>query len=441
MNLQNFENVVRSGLRNQEVPLDTDKLITNLFSPQKPARRIAFFWWFTGMITILSGIGIFLFIKGQGNGQLMEKSCDKIVVEEAKIKRAAFSTPGIVDSERDNQLISSDRNQKEKFATLTSEHIHNNSKINKKNLHNSVAGQVGESTKEIITASLTNETFPNQIIETSEKISSLSIKSPVSLEKPKRPGRKKVECPTFSNKKKISMFVQPEFGMSIPQKTLTENIPDNSEATAYRKSHEKTLEGIHAGLVAGCFIGSTPLYVYTGLGYSRLTEKLDLTYQYTRLDTTFGIISITQSQTGDTVTVVYGDIVTESTISGQKIKHHQFQSFDIPLCVGYQFALGQKWNANIEGGILFNISLKATGQILQSLHDFKPVIKNEYHSSLGLGYRLGAGIEYLAFPSLGIGLQARVQGYGKSFSNMNAGFQQKYIIPGGNLYLRYYFSL
>ena len=37
---------------------------------------------------------------------------------------------------------------------------------------------------------------------------------------------------------------------------------------------------------------------------------MNLEYSYIKRDTTQGIISITVSQTGDTITTIYGDIIT-----------------------------------------------------------------------------------------------------------------------------------
>lgn len=254
-----------------------------------------------------------------------------------------------------------------------------------------------------------------------------------------KPKRRKVECPTFQNKRKVLFFIQPEIGISSPIKSLEEKIIDNSEVTALRKENEKPLEGLHAALYAGVHLGRSPFYVKTGFAYSRLAERMDLSYNTTQMDTTFGIISVTQSQSGDTLTVIYGNIITERTVSGQKIKHYYHHLYDIPLCVGYQYPLTPRLMLGVEVGLVFNVGLRPKGEILTTPTEFAPVNPVLYERSLGLGWRAGLDVEYALTGKISLGLNARFNGFTRSFSNEIATYNQKYLVPGVFLYGKYYF--
>jgi hypothetical protein len=77
--------------------------------------------------------------------------------------------------------------------------------------------------------------------------------------------------------------------------------------------------------------------VSTGLHYSRITERMNLQYTYLRSDTTQGIISINGFlKTGDTITTIYGDIITQTRITGTTKSHYTLSTFDIPLSLFYE---------------------------------------------------------------------------------------------------------
>lgn len=118
-----------------------------------------------------------------------------------------------------------------------------------------------------------------------------------------------------------------------------------------RKNNETSLEGLQAAIYGRVAHRNSGIYFQSGIYLSRQSERMNLEYNYTKLDTVQGIISITKSSTNDTLTVIYGDIVREINVNGQSIAHHIFQTFDIPLAIGYERAIGAKdFNFGIEGG-------------------------------------------------------------------------------------------
>ncbi|MFZ1703159.1 MAG: hypothetical protein WAT79_02370 [Saprospiraceae bacterium] len=434
MKFSAFEKQIQQMLYNKEEALDTNALLDKIFQNDKKRRKIFPFWW---VVTGIAG-GILMFY---GSSEFLHEAKsipvhkgEQVVIDTKDVASNALNHPSKTTSfpsisEYENSTNSPRQDSKVVFGKKIKKDIRlvqENVMIDSKNLN--------EDVENILNSQRNHTVLENaQIIPRGKFVVE-------SYHKPIFPKRKSIECPSFSLKKKTSLFVSPEFGLSYPIKTLQERVADNSEVTDFRREQEKTLEGLHGALYLGMYVGKTPLYIKTGLAYSRLSEKLDLVYNYTRKDTMYGIVSITKSQNGDTITVIYGDIVTESVVKGQKIKHHYFHLLDIPICAGYQFSLADRWNLGVEAGILINIGLKTEGQVLASLQDFKPVEKSNYQKTLGLGYRGGLDVEFALQKNIGIGIQSRVTMYTKSFTSPHSNFKQNYWVPGLHLYAKYYFT-
>ena len=119
-----------------------------------------------------------------------------------------------------------------------------------------------------------------------------------------------VKCPSFKTKKPIRFSLIPEIGYFYPLTTFGSRNPVTSEVLDIRKQNETTLEGIQAALYGKVGWKAIPWYFKTGLNYGRITRRMDLDLSFVRKDTTIGIISITESQNGDTLTVIRGPIIT-----------------------------------------------------------------------------------------------------------------------------------
>lgn len=196
-----------------------------------------------------------------------------------------------------------------------------------------------------------------------------------------------VICPTFRKKGRFTLDIIPEIGYFRPLKNLQYDVNEPNNIYDLRHQHESTLEGLNAGLYVRLMNDKLPVFFQAGASFSRMSEKMPLDYAYTKRDTTRGIISITQSQSGDTVTVIYGDIIHENKISGRKTSHHHFTLIDVPVSLGFEKSFGS-WSAGIEGGIVLNLAMKASGQILASDTSFTAIDQpiEAYKSRLGLSY-------------------------------------------------------
>lgn len=229
---------------------------------------------------------------------------------------------------------------------------------------------------------------------------------------------------------KLSLI--PEIGYFKPFKSLTSETAVPSETFELRKADEKSLEGLQAALYARLQRPGANWGISTGLQYTRLSEQMNLAYSYIRRDTTQGIISVTVSQTGDTITTIYGDIISETRVTGTTKAHYYLSTFDIPLSVFFEkdfnsFAIGG------EAGVYFNLALASKGKILNTANDFIDVKSAAaFRSSIGVsGF---AGI-YVKKP-LGIGnLMFSIRGrYNPSvFNTQGYGTIQKYQFVGAHL--------
>lgn len=442
-----FEKQIQQTLYNREEPLDTDSLIWKIFQKEEKKRRIIPFWWIITGVVMCTGI-IMSFYFSQTNAiSVVNTNGEKNVSgKNIEVDGELSTSNSVVHEETKNSVVEPNDGTNTTMKKPFTDFDKNVSASSFVSSGISESNNTKSESSYPLSLHQNNSIFSeNQKNEVSKNISGFpflntEIHQVVALNR-FFPKKRKVECPSFSLKKKWRFFIQPDAGVSKPQKTLQERLPDNSQVTAFRKEHEKTIEGIHAGVQAGLFLGKSPFYASAGFSYTRISEKLDLVYNYTELDTTYGIVSITKSENGDTVTVIYGDIVTEKSTKGQKIKHHYFHLLDIPLIFGYQYDLSNRWSLGISGGVILNVGLRTNGQVLSTLNDFKPIEKDKYHTTLGLGYRCGVDVEYAMTPSFAFGINTRLTGYGKSFSSPYSNFRQNYLIPGIHIFGRYHFSL
>lgn len=250
---------------------------------------------------------------------------------------------------------------------------------------------------------------------------------------------KDIECPTFSKKNNFYFELIPEVGIFKPFKNLEALSAEPTEVFTLRDGNEKSLEGLQAGLYIKLRNTKSPFSFRTGVEYQQLTEKMKLNYEYLTRDTTIGIISITESQTGDTLTIIRGPIITETTHSGSQVAHHQFRTFDVPMVLGYEKSLGS-FDIGVEAGISLNVSLRSNGNVLASSNSFTALPDNNlYKSSLGLNY-LGGLYVAKNFESIGrfyLALRGRV--IPNSFNAASNTVKQSYTYTG--LHLGYIFTL
>ncbi|MEZ4910515.1 MAG: hypothetical protein R2774_06605 [Saprospiraceae bacterium] len=198
---------------------------------------------------------------------------------------------------------------------------------------------------------------------------------------------KKVQCADFFVGRKVAFAIIPEIGIFYPFKSLENNASEPTLILPLREENETSLEGLFAALYGRMTFRRSGFYIQAGVSYARHVEKMSLSYDFIEKDTTRGIISTTISTNGDTITNIYGDIIKETHLSGNKIVHHSFSLIDIPIVVGYEKPFGD-WIIGADLGVNVNVNMKANGKILSSATDFQPTDTNPYNFNKNVGLQL-----------------------------------------------------
>lgn len=249
---------------------------------------------------------------------------------------------------------------------------------------------------------------------------------------------RKVKCPSFGDPTEWYIDIIPTLGGGIPQKSL-DIINFNDDVYALRDQQESPLEVLTASLTARVSNNKLPVYIRGGAAYSRLTERMKLNITYVERDTTVGIISITQSQNGDTLTVIQGDIITETEYTRKSSDHYYLHLIDIPVSIGYLHDMKNGWRVGGELGAQLNLSLKAKGKILETPSEYTELpAAGRFKNSLGLSYFGGLSIERQIGEVGAFYINPQVRYIPNSLNPSSYGLEQKYTLYSLNVgYVHY----
>lgn len=240
----------------------------------------------------------------------------------------------------------------------------------------------------------------------------------------------KIKCPTFKiGGSPWSYSIIPEVGYMLAQQDLEDNSMEPAATTALRMEEEEALEGLQAALYGRLMHEAVPVYLKAGISYSRISHRMPLEYSYTEVDTTQGIISITESPTGDTVTTIIGDIITETMVSGNTTKHYYTHQWDLPIALGYEQPLGGL-TVGVEGGVNINLRTNVKGSILRTPSEFgEAVTETDVVRRVGLGFFGGVhvGKYFDGFGEIYLAARAR---YIPDISPEVTNTDQKYMLYG-----------
>lgn len=450
MEYNKFERQIANTLRQDEVSLDINALIDGIHGNKKKDRKWMLLWFFViGSILMASGL---VYIS---SGQLQGGSIVDVKENSKSLATRESNESEVKIIQNQNEIISTNQmNNNQLTSSSESQAMFNDNSVNKsKSLYKIGKTQSSKSTitttqnqkvKEVLAEkqtisydALASESNTTRNIDDISMLSNLS--SNIIFDRP-QVVTDKVVCPTFSSRHRWYIELIPEIGYFRPLKTLENTTGEQNNVFDLRNKNEKTLEGIQAALYLQLRKQKSPLYLKAGLSYARLTEKMQLDYSYTKLDTSRGIISVTVSQTGDTVTTIIGDIVTESKLSGKKVAHHSFSLYDIPVAIGYEKKMGM-WSFGIEGGVMLNLSMQASGSTLATDTSFVSVdtSPNQYRTNVGLSYFGGLSVGR-DFNRLGrIYLAVRARFIPNTFTTDAQRFRQSYNFVGLHLGYMYTF--
>lgn len=444
MKYQDFENKLSGQLYNEEMYVNIPSLLQDLGLEKKKRRIIWLPFLLVGILVLMAGI----YIYNNTDEKLPENAGNLVTTTITPLQENNVSVSPLSDihtqiNENDHAHANSNLYPNQINSTTKQE-----SAINKKATTNNILiPQSGETTTAALSIAAINEENADETKHIPSLMSNevLNIKPIQSLNQLIENSaslplwHKDIECPTFSKKSNFYFELIPEVGIFKPFKKLESLSAEPTEVFTLREDNEKPLEGLQAGLYIKLRNTKSPFSFRTGVEYQQLTEKMKLDYKYITRDTTIGIISITESQTGDTLTIIRGPIITETTHSGSQVAHHQFRTFDVPMVLGYEKSLGS-FDIGVEAGISLNVSLRSNGNVLASNSSFTTLPdKNLYKSSIGLNY---LGSVYLAknFESIGrfyLALRGKV--IPNSFNAASNTVKQSYTYTG--LHLGYIFTL
>jgi hypothetical protein len=481
MNYRQFEKNIQHTLSQHKEEVDTYALLQSLglndHADKKDRKVIA--WWLTGS-TFIGLITFLLFNLPSNNKSYTQnpvaQSSNKItspslplstsVTNEIKniqdetqndfVKNAKTENLPILKSGTKNEIPSTIYNNK--FSSIANPISISKQRAqgsNKSNLVNNTFSQLDENstanisevTSNIATAEANTTIIKDHAQDQNKNeliaLSALPLYTIPFLSKPYSgislsKNTNKIICPSFSKSHKVLFSVIPEIGYFMPRKTLSQIAPDPASTFTLREQNEKTLEGLQAGLYLKAQREDLPIYVKVGGQYTRLSERMDLTYNYIKRDTTQGIISITVSQSGDTITAIIGDIVKETKISGTQRAHYNLSTIDIPVAIGIE-KFANNFYFGGELGVVANLRLGAKGSILTSPTAFSNTgVSQNFASRLGLSYLASVHVgKQFAIGKLYLAVRTRF--IPSSFTSSGASYSQKYNFFGTHLGWEYSF--
>ncbi|MEE9440107.1 MAG: hypothetical protein V3V14_13965 [Saprospiraceae bacterium] len=246
----------------------------------------------------------------------------------------------------------------------------------------------------------------------------------------------KINCPSFSPTPWRFGLI-PEIGIFTPFKTLKNKGQEVSDVFVKRSNNEHSLEGLNVGLYGMMTKDDLPFYLKLGVSYSRISERIKNDFEYSVQDTTVGIVSSTVSSNGDTITHIYGDIISETIYRGVNTRHHYIQLVDLPISVGYVTYIGN-FNIGIEGGVQFNVLTNVKGQLLSAADSFTELPTGKmFKNRVGLSYFGSLMIDHSIGKFGDIYIAPRFTYYKNDFSTSSNPISQEYFTIGVNVGMVY----
>ncbi len=477
MKYNNFETHIRESFLNDSAPVDTDVLIASLGIPValEPKRRLA--WWMLAGLALLSLllVGLYYFtsaplgsyvgdtssmtigmdINGNNNDTSLALAEDDESSNENISSQDSKNTENLTNQRevgnRKDETIENYSVEVNSVSDITikkdkSQKVFQDSKSNKNSIRNSTNKLVTKQDEAIVIEA--TSLYENVRVNRNSKISKAIISDkehqdrtldplfPIELlqseiiSDSEFPGLAEPECPSFSYRIPWNIALLAEVGVMKPMKDL-ENVGMDNSAFDLRERNENSKEAIQIGLHAKISKGSNPLYVRGGATYTRIAEQMNEEYDYIELDTMRGLISITTSMTGDTVTAIYGDVVSETRFTGKSVKHYYLHLLDIPVAIGYEIPIAGSFYAGAELGVQFNIRTSGSGLIFRDTNDYANLSDvTTKETKVGISYFGGFHFGKHLSKRSSVQLSARFRYYPSRFSSVDPSIEQRYNLAG-----------
>ena len=481
MNYKEFENSISQKLKSEEIGVDTESLIQAIRKGSKD-KRYNYYFGFFGLVA-LSFISFWIYSLNSNNVGTVQagvrlnsleltKAQNQSSIAAATPQSATLNNLAIEENEINknsikpnisnipvSQIIGDD----EKVIAPNVGLENNNSKGSaiKESLLNSVqleSSTLKNKSQNISTEllnrkaeSVFNESNNNSIGKTSAELKEVHVtlkrstiniaslkQSDIELIHERTLNFKEIECPDFlTGGVKVSYNI--EAGIFFADKALVEKEEENEELYLLRKEKERTLESLNIASSAIIKKENGPFYITAGVSYTRIAEQMKLNHNWTEYDTTVGIISTTTSQTGDTITVVMGDIIKEFNYQRNSIDHYYIHLLDLPFGLGLENHRGN-FIYGVDAGVQLNLYTNSTGKFYRKVESHTDLPnENVFRTAIGISYfgsmRMGLKLNY----NSSVYLSGKVRFIPGDFAAYNNNISQYYTLYGINAGYRYSF--
>lgn len=444
MKYNEFEKHIKSELGKSTMNVDVDKLINNIHPLQKNRGKLIYFLisFLVLSMTVLTA-GMYIGNKNQtpkSKIELLDPNESRIIENQTSAdknematvlidnpKKEIFTDKKIENKRKLNnitiikKILEKDRNKNNSLNNIVKKSIEgkgknvgiNNNITSNTNIENSISK----------VESIQNNKFGNAKIGLNKiQTKTYDIEYPGSILSLKND----VKCFDFKTGSGWKWIVGADIALMKPFERFSQVSGDSNELFEIRDKHEKPLEGIGGSVFTEVRKNNFPLYFRLGVSYTRIANQLKLKITNTRIDTSFGIISITESENGDTLTIIKGEIYKEVVTERNIKSHYYFHHIDIPIGLGYDFNFGS-FLFTLEAGAIFNIKTTTSGIIMDKPNHLTNVNDtNQFKTSIGLSYYGAANLIKPITYNTALFLRAKYRYIPGSYTNSNSIFKQNY---------------
>ncbi len=217
-----------------------------------------------------------------------------------------------------------------------------------------------------------------------------------------------------------------------------------AEFVDYKESRELTESNAfsYSATLGLGFQFDNGLIAESGISFDRLNTRFKYKDENAIKNST--VITIDTMILNDIDTIIHSDtIVLQQTGINEVSIYNNFNQIDIPLVIGFEFPVGEKFRLSLKGGVMINITSSNSGQML-GLNNF-PIAygssqqgDSEYFkTNIGFSYTGGINLEADINENISLYAGANLRYYPNSFSLKDNPISQRYTKVGLTTGIKY----
>ncbi len=252
------------------------------------------------------------------------------------------------------------------------------------------------------------------------------------------------DCPEFTVNRP-GLYVDLYYAHEIGLRSLKAKVPEFEEYVGLRNESESARYSFSAG-VRLHYVLNKGFNIKSGLNYSQINEV----FEYEDPESIRFVTTITTDSIYDPVKMIW--LVDSDTIrtqvNGTKVTRIQnrFRQLDIPVILGYESKINDKFSYSINVGVYLNILFAQRGQFLDPV-DHLPVWYGginsgnyeAYKSNVDVSFYTGAAFIYHWADGIDFYAEPSFRFYPQSFSLGQYPLEQNYSVVGLHTGIRYRF--